>query len=684
MPDCFYVNLLEGVLVDALKLCPGYSTGELTLDLQTIRQRLMAEGESFVTKTLVQLRKHVLHAIEQGAFTPLASFKKKRRGGSLPCFLYGLYNAVFDDSGVLRPSPCGQSLRAILQLTSLFSKLEGACSEERKYEQVKSFIALDKECAIQGDVTPLIQSVAKYAAGVVYHLFKYFAYDDIRPKPGSGAEAEHTPYYQRWSPSVVPCQVEGFYSYSAYHFLNDRHLFDEFELYMDADLRTDIAARMEAVAKNTESWRLICVVGNGYMFIQQGLKNELYDHIERHPLTKGHINFYDQRVNGRMAYTSSITLEYATLDMKDASDRIMKWHIRLFFERVPELRDRLLALSENYIEVPTIDGKRERMVCEKFAPMGSALCFPVMSVVHYALLAAAVYHVAAPHDAKRHSRDVFVYGDDLLVRSCYAEDVINIMEQFGLKFNRSKCYITSHFRESCGVDAYNGVLVTPTRIKKRLNLDPCAETITAYLAYESDLFSNGFISTARALRHHIRVAYFERRYRQFKVPLAAHPETGIIAWGRKSSSFCGRFNAYVDRRHGRFKKPSPTATSRELPWYDDDVTRVEVAQSETIAACFTSGWSSLFQALLAKEQGADTVLVSKSPGKIARKSVVRASIHGRSSETTLQRLSIEPHKMRNVHLDRVRQSADTDPVSNRPRDLARRRVYHRFSRVFRT
>lgn len=675
MPDCFDVHILQGVLLDARKLCPDYTAGELALDLQTIRLRRMAEGESFVTKTLSQVRKAFLRSLEVGAFTPLPSFKKRRRGGSLPAFLHGLFNAVFDESGLLKPSPCGNSIKVILQLTSLFCKLEGACLESRKYEQIDSFIALDAECAHPRDFSPMDQAILELASGIIGRVFDHFDHRAIKPRPGSGAEAGHLAYFERWQPSVVPLQVNEVYDYSAYHFLSDRHLFDNFKIYMDAEFHTDIAARMEAVPKDSENWRLICVVANGYMFMQQGLKDLLYRHIEHHPITRGHVNFTDQTINGRLAYESSVNLRYATLDMKDASDRIMKWHVRHLFKKVPDLLRVLLSLAENYIEVPTVTGERRVMDCNKFAPMGSALCFPVMSVVHYALLSAIVYFVAEPHDAIKASRDIYVYGDDLLVRSKYAKDVIDIMERFGLKFNPSKCYIESHFRESCGVDAFDGILVTPVRFKKRLLMDPCAETITAYLSYEGDLFSKGFSCTARILRHHLRTTFFKRRWSKFRVPFAVHPATGVIAWQRESSAFCERFNALVDRKHKRFSRMNlkPWADLEKvaidaLAWYDDDVTSVEVAQSDNIEACFTSGWEALFHSLLAKEQDANTVLVQSSPGKIARRSIVRSSMHGRS----LKRGSSS------IQSVRLKQCSVT--VSNRPRDLAMRQMYLRLGR----
>jgi len=666
MPECQLVKIITGILKDAVHLCPGYTERELILDLKTVSLRRQFEGESFFTNTLSGLKKHLLLSIETGAFTPLASFKRRMRGGSLPCFVHGLYNAVFDESGVLLNAPCTQSIRVLLQLVSAFSKYEGACDENKlKQRQIKAFVSLDEECSNVPVFTPLVQAVAEYAADLVHNIFKHFAFDNIVPRPGSGAEANHLRYYERWVPTVVPSQANRLFDYSTYHYVSDRHLFDEFKSYMDAELESNIAARLEAVPKDTFSWRLICIVANGYMYLQQGLKDDLYKHIEGHYMTSGHVNFTDQNVNGVLAYQSSIDDMYATLDMKDASDRVMKWHIQRLFKRVPKLRDALLALSEQTVSIPNLDGTRREIACNKFAPMGSALCFPVMSVVHYALLRAAVFFCAKPHDAIKHSQDVYVYGDDLLTRSQYAADVIDIMQAFGLKFNPNKCYIKSRFRESCGIDAYDGIIVTPTRFKKRLTEAPSAETTTALLQYEWDLFSKGFKHTARAIRAYLRSSFFNAKslkqgYRRF--PLMTSVESAALSWRRNSPKLIIRWNSYINRL-------SIGKTVIYCPKLQTTYSVHPIAQSVTVRSSLL-GWQGLLQWFLTKPKGETTALVEVGPCKIAWKKMYLSSQLGGSYVSRREHVL----GVRAVTNQTIPSRLLPDPILNRPRDLARRRV----------
>lgn len=669
MPDCHYFSILQGVLNDARHLCPGYK-GDYDLDLKTVAARMQHEGDRFLTITLPKLKKHFLRAIELGAFTPLKSFKKRTGGGSLPCFMHGLYNAVFDESGIIKDAPCTQSIRVILQITSLFSKLEGVCDADAlKFKQIKAFASLDKEIENHVEVNlPLVQAIADYATDIVHNIFVDFSYHELCPKPGSGAEANSMRYYMRWVPSVVPYQTEKMFPFSTYHFVNDRHLFDAFDDYMNAEIREDIAARLEAVPKTTEAWRLICVVANGYMFLQQGMKDLLYDHLEHNYITRGHVNFTDQDINGKLAFVSSATAEYATLDMKDASDRVTKRHVIRHFARVPHLRDALLALSENSIALPTPEGSRSMMACNKYAPMGSALCFPVMSTIHYALVRAIVYYCAHPHNAIKHSRDVYVYGDDLIVRSEYANDVIEYLEIFGLKINADKCFIKSKFRESCGIDAFDGVVVTPTRVKTPLTSLPSVEQLSALFQYEWDFFSKGFRHAARALRVYLRQVFVDAEVASKRGPARRPPfmtqvELSSLSWRRSSPKLIMKWNYWIARLFGnQFVYDCPDIQNLQIS------IPLAVAKNEDIEL---EGWLGLFQYLSLGKEEPDRALVEVKPNMIVRKRLNLSAILGRSYESRATRVAKQ--KPLSVEPDNSGRCGH-ETVPNRPRDRARRLV----------
>jgi hypothetical protein len=140
--------------------------------------------------------------------------------------------------------------------------------------------------------------------------------------------------------------------------------------------------------------------------------------MENHVETRGHINFRDQSINGELALRSSKDKFYATIDMKAASDRVSRDLVSYLVQDNRELHDAIMALSVEVIELPDEIGFVEQFPCAKYAPMGSALCFPIMSLVHYSLCRAIIRQSQA---SLSDSKDVYVYGDDIIVPSHCAQ-----------------------------------------------------------------------------------------------------------------------------------------------------------------------------------------------------------------------------------------------------------------------
>jgi hypothetical protein len=229
-----------------------------------------------------------------------------------------------------------------------------------------------------------------------------------------------------------------------------------------------------------------------YMWLQQGLGSSLMFWLEKvSSLTKGRINFTTQEVNQRLALESSFDGKFATLDMKDASDRVSVMLIKRMFRYQPRLLRKLLALRTPSTLLPT----GSELSLHKYAGMGSALCFPVESLVFWALSVVAVAMSARPGlpDLKEAARSVYVFGDDIIVPSKYADAVSSRLESVGLVVNRAKSYDKGMFRESCGVDAFFGEDVTPTRFRK---LFPASRTdgtgFESWVSYANSFSQRGY------------------------------------------------------------------------------------------------------------------------------------------------------------------------------------------------
>lgn len=86
--------------------------------------------------------------------------------------------------------------------------------------------------------------------------------------------------------------------------------------------------------------------------------------------------------------------------------------------------------------------------------MGMGHTFPLQTLLFYALLTAV-------QDLAGIKGFISVYGDDLIYPSKMHRYVKDIFPHLNLRLNLDKTFVSSHFRESCGGDYYNGIDVRP-------------------------------------------------------------------------------------------------------------------------------------------------------------------------------------------------------------------------------
>jgi hypothetical protein len=212
-------------------------------------------------------------------------------------------------------------------------------------------------------------------------------------------------------------------------------------------------AEIVFVPKSFDSVRTICKVPAGLMFWQQTVQKQLYAFIEHSPLRK-HICFSRQDYSRNMAMKGSRDDSYYTIDLSSASDTIAWSVVKKAFRRTSLLRILYATRSRSY-RLP--DGTT--LVPKKYDPMGSALTFPVET-----LLFAAICESTARVRNPRYR----VYGDDIVChpRDIDADELIARLVRFGFKVNTHKSYTSGPFREACGIECYNGEDVSPLRLSR--------------------------------------------------------------------------------------------------------------------------------------------------------------------------------------------------------------------------
>jgi len=288
---------------------------------------------------------------------------------------------------------------------------------------------------------------------------------DCRPRHGPGATADRISGNQKYDFRSWHERLQPFFPADAYILpnLGWTERLDGVEFIEPGD---EMPVKVISVPKTLKSPRIIAMEPLCMQYTQQALLPLLVESLENGPLTKRRINFTDQRPNQRLARYASSTGRLATLDMKEASDRVSAWLVESMLEGTPILRDAIMACRSTQSSVPDIGV----IPLVKFASMGSALCFPIEAMVFYTIaLMVRLEELGlrlTPRNLKKASRGVRVYGDDIIIPVESVQSYGEALSLFGLRVNSNKSFWTGKFRESCGADWYDGIPVTPAYCRR--------------------------------------------------------------------------------------------------------------------------------------------------------------------------------------------------------------------------
>lgn len=199
---------------------------------------------------------------------------------------------------------------------------------------------------------------------------------------------------------------------------------------------------MITVPKSAKTDRVICYEPHMNIWLQLKVGTYL-----KGRLLRAGVNLRDQSVNQRRALISSRTGDYATIDLSMASDTLA---LELVYELLPI--DWAIYLDElRSKKTYWPDGVwREN---QKFSSMGNGFTFELESLIFYALASAV-------------TPDVSVFGDDIICPTGKANEVIRVLASAGFVVNSAKSFTHGPFRESCGMDGFCGVDVTPVYLRK--------------------------------------------------------------------------------------------------------------------------------------------------------------------------------------------------------------------------
>jgi len=207
--------------------------------------------------------------------------------------------------------------------------------------------------------------------------------------------------------------------------------------------------RFSTVPKDCRKDRGIAIEPSINLFYQLG-----YGRVIRSRLRRWGIHLSEgQDIHRRIAREASTTGRLATLDLKNASDTICRNLVKLllppsWFAVLDALRSKKTLFRGDW------------HLLEKFSSMGNGFTFELESLIFLAICA------SVREDGPGLIGTQFLaFGDDLIVPTESAKDVIAALSFFGLKTNPRKSFVDGPFRESCGGDYFDGVDVRPHYLK---------------------------------------------------------------------------------------------------------------------------------------------------------------------------------------------------------------------------
>jgi hypothetical protein len=399
-----------------------------------------------------------------------------------------LLDKLTDNSGKVLPSPCADYVRSVRVLCFVFYKYKLPYSSDQTQSVIDKFLLTEREVGVQNIRLAAMQdeferrpdwnssytgvyqtNVLRKAKKFLSKLLAQFNPYDIIPAHGPGVVSTKEKLWNKYVFRNVPERVLTHFPLDQYFYTNLGHVSHELPKFL-ATSSNESPAQVILVPKDSRGPRLISAEPLYLQWIQQGVSRSLVKLVESHPLTKGRVNFTDQEPNRQAALKGSSDNSISTLDLAEASDRVSLGLIRLLF---PEpLLGVLEAVRSQSTRLP--DGNV--IPLGKHAPMGSALCFPILALTCYAILRAS----APDKDAEK---SILVYGDDVIVRRDYSQHAIEQLTYFGLEINQTKSCISGSFKESCGMDAFLGENVTPVRLKTVWSSSPSPSIYSSYIEF---------------------------------------------------------------------------------------------------------------------------------------------------------------------------------------------------------
>lgn len=471
---------------------------------KTIQDRYDHEGRSYLSITLPSMHDDFIEAVAAGKWLGSRLFGVSK---GRPVFLREILQLVFNLGAAGCPikegNTANHAVLVIRQVLLLFKKQKALPSPSRSAKAVDSFFDTERELrdrrkSILGAWTNDHQRINTILFGDLFSNVE----SDIREgayvfKHGPGSVAERVYGVRKYSTvqELWTRRLDRVLPYDEVCYANTHHLLDRPTFMQPLSPRDELAMRVILVPKTQKTPRIIAADQTANQFVQQGIHSLLLHHVKADKNLRSSIDWTDQTRQRKLAKDGSLDGSVATLDLSEASDRV---HVSLVVRMLKNhslLREVVFACRTSRA---SFSGRT--IFLEKFAPMGSALCFPFETMIFTVIVIRACLKARGLPVTRRNVlqalRRVSLYGDDIIVPTETATTVTADLESFGLKVNSRKSFWTGEFRESCGGDYFRGLDVTPVYLRYNLLDSGDPKSLAATISSQNQFFDKGWFDVS--------------------------------------------------------------------------------------------------------------------------------------------------------------------------------------------
>ena len=538
-------------------------------DMSRLLHELEYHGPRVPTIDLPAVAKHLDRCLDEGSFTPSNLPFTAVGAHGYPKFLGTLWKRIFID-GKLRDTPDYDAITALRQVYLGLKKLRLPCTQRRVHDELKKFFEIEenqkgpshswgddpfgteaRKLSFLDELRATSSSGSRHSGRdsdrqdhnfLISVLQVMSSVSDIISAQFGDLHNEEDTELPKHGPGVVSNLGKRESKYSFPEWSTKLQAVFPFDYYGTPDLGESYNSTLEewpddfespsrliTVPKTLKAPRLIAAEPVQNQWIQQLVRNQLENRLERTSLGKC-VRLRSQERNQAFALRGSENGLTASIDLSSASDRLSLWTVERAFRCNNSILDRLAASRTDTVRNGIDPSLPELIRLKKFAPMGSAVTFPVQSIVYaYAALASVIHDrgwkiTRATID--KAADQVTVFGDDILLPKQSLSTLVLVLEYLGLKVNISKTYGGSNFRESCGIDCIHGVDVTPVYFLNPGTIVPVTKA-SSQLEVANNFWRNGYWNVSTFVADTIA--------NRNSVPIVGPSDTAVGLM-----SFCGR------------------------------------------------------------------------------------------------------------------------------------------------